>query len=778
MKKCALHTAKHDYYKQSRCTSAAQEQQSATPMGVINVNEDSDDDEAYVSEQKEVNAEMQELNASEEWVNQPGWENGIDLRLEWRSVHATLQKGNDATAKPPSQQQNMVEYDKWRCKLDDLDPTQRAFANRVLAWGKELVEAYTSMRATGIPRKPPLLRTWLCGSAGSGKSTTLKVVVVALRDMFEAEGIPAEVALTAYTGIAAFNIGFGAKTACSCFGIFPNVGWKQNPSSTQQKKMEAQWANVELLIIDEISFIGKAFFARAHFRLQLARRAHFAEHALDPDDSTFGDVSIILVGDFGQLEPIDDFSLCELSLQYNNCPKNLRHLWKHAKVGHLLVQTFDEAFILNNIHRSSSDLWWTESCLRLRNFNITRADYDIWLTHDLDRGHLTSEQKHYFEDKALWLCARCEDVGSRNGRKLAQMAANNKQAIHRIYAVHNSKRNSVKKKSSSSFGGLRSVLNLVQGCRVLLVKNLAYLYGLANGSRGSLVGIVYGADGIGSFPEALVVDMPDYCGPCFYKDHPTWVPILPNTEWSGNQSRHQFPIVAGFAITINKSQGITAKEGIVVNLNGSARYKPAGKHGLPFVAFTRSESFAMTAFKTLPGFEEFCRGKDSDMLKARQAFIRKLELMHQRTLARHSAMQSGTDEQRAFAAWSKQASKSPCAPDSTLVEIISCPGQLLRSQVSMSILASRLPGTCDLGLRFIQHLIVTNNEQPGLNICRGRSCHTCRFLRVCNTDIMVFTRRQDVPTGTSSNPPRTLLLSLETECLRPAPMHCSRAKAK
>ena len=87
---------------------------------------------------------------------------------------------------------------------------------------------------------------------------------------------------------------------------------------------------------------------------------------------------------------------------------------------------FPEAFMLSNIHRSKADLWWTGSCSRLRDFQCTYdGDYERWRQHDLDRGHLNQEQKKYFEDQAVWLCARCEDVGARNGRKLARMAEDN-----------------------------------------------------------------------------------------------------------------------------------------------------------------------------------------------------------------------------------------------------------------------------------------------------------------------------------------------------------------
>lgn len=44
---------KHSIYTQTRCTSAAREEQSALPAGVLNVHEDSSDGEAYFGEQKD-----------------------------------------------------------------------------------------------------------------------------------------------------------------------------------------------------------------------------------------------------------------------------------------------------------------------------------------------------------------------------------------------------------------------------------------------------------------------------------------------------------------------------------------------------------------------------------------------------------------------------------------------------------------------------------------------------------------------------------------------------
>ena len=123
--------------------------------------------------------------------------------------------------------------------------------------------------------------------------------------------------------------------------------------------------------------------------------------------------------------------------------------------------------------------------------------------HHLDRGHFNDEQKAYFENEAVWLCVRCEDVQSRNGRKLAHMAEDNKLLVHKICAQNSNR--SAREQPSSAFDGLRQVVHFVRGCKVVLTRNVAYLYGLANGTRGKLVGVVYGPGGVGTFPEAIVV---------------------------------------------------------------------------------------------------------------------------------------------------------------------------------------------------------------------------------------------------------------------------------
>ena len=686
-RKTVVAKSKHNFYRQSKVTSRAQEEQSALPGGVINTYEDTTDEDDFTGEQKEIEKEMQALRSAQQWVNQEGWDVAaeakaldssgaeVDLRaptaadgspMTWDDVQRVLAKGGSTASDDAALTSAVVREEVMRdFALDKLDPTQRVFADRVLAWGRELVSVYKqNLKARGRKKmkRAPLLRSYLSGSAGSGKSTTLRTTLQHLRLLFQDEGVPATVELTAYTGVAAFNIGFGAKTACSAFRIFPNAAFKKELQGDQFRALEKQWESVVLLIVDETSFIGRAFFHRMHCRLQQARRGFFAERGLDPEKFHFGDISMILVGDFGQLEPIGDLSFCDDEMTYATCPKPLWHLWGHAQSGRHLLESFTEATNLTRIHRSKDDLWWTESCLRLRDFEMTYdGDYTTWRQHDLDRGHLTAEQKTYFEDEAVWLCTLCEDVGCENGRKLAHKAQDEKLLVHRIHARHSAHK-AAKRQPSSAFDGLRRVINLVRGCKVMITRNIAYKYGLANGTRGKLVGVVYpvGAP-VGSFPEALIVEVPEYRGPAFYPSEPKWVPILPKVsiKEGTRQTREQFPVVAGYALTVNKAQGLTLKEGVVIKLTSGKRFKAASKHGLPFVAFTRSESFAMTAFKHLPPWDDFQKGRDSDMLRMRKRFTQMLDRKHTETMRRHSQLKTAQDETEAFERWRDRRDREP-----------------------------------------------------------------------------------------------------------------------
>jgi len=229
------------------------------------------------------------------------------------------------------------------------------------------------------------------------------------------------------------------------------------------------------------------------------------------------------------------------------------------------------------------------------------------------------------------------------------MAEEGALLIHRIEALHSMR--SAKKLSSTVFGGLRSVVHLVRGCKVMLTKNVAYRFGLANGSQGRFVGAVYAASArVGDFPEALVLEVPEYCGPPFYKGSPKWVPILPCscTKEGTRVTRTQSPVVAGFALTVNKAPGVTIEEGVAIHLNGSENNRPALAGGMPYVAFTRSESFHMTAFCNPPPWGGFVRGSRSNLLRMRRESGESSEGMHRRAIAKCPQLSTEEDEDTAY----------------------------------------------------------------------------------------------------------------------------------
>ena len=62
----------------------------------------------------------------------------------------------------------------------------------------------------------------------------------------------------------------------------------------------------------------------------------------------------------------------------------------------------------------------------------------------------------------------------------------------------------------------------------------------------------------------------------------------------------------------------------------------------------------MMAFKNLPPWGDFVKGHGSDMLRMHLAFTTRLQRMHRRTVAKHSAMKTAEQEDAAREMWSER----------------------------------------------------------------------------------------------------------------------------
>ncbi len=67
----------------------------------------------------------------------------------------------------------------------------------------------------------------------------------------------------------------------------------------------------------------------------------------------------------------------------------------------------------------------------------------------------------------------------------------------------------------------------------------------------------------------------------------------------------------------------------------------------------------MTACKMLPPWPDFVKGRDSGMLRMRQAFVARLHPMHEPTLQEHRSMHSPEKEAAAHDAWTEAQAAKP-----------------------------------------------------------------------------------------------------------------------
>lgn len=101
--------------------------------------------------------------------------------------------------------------------------------------------------------------------------------------------------LFAPTGKAAHNI--GGCTIHSAFCIPASQGFQFKPLDMQQlNTMRARYNDLKVVIIDEISIVGRGMLNFINLRLQEIKGC----------PRPFGDVSVLAVGDLYQLKPVLD----------------------------------------------------------------------------------------------------------------------------------------------------------------------------------------------------------------------------------------------------------------------------------------------------------------------------------------------------------------------------------------------------------------------------------------------------------------------------------------
>ena len=128
----------------------------------------------------------------------------------------------------------------------------------------------------------------LTGSAGTGKSYTIKYIIEYLNNANK------NYAITASTGTAAVII--GGQTLHSFLGLGLGTGSVKEilGNILKNKKKHENILKLDVLIIDEISMIDRDLFDKISEVLSIIKSC----------DACFGNIQLILVGDFCQLAPV------------------------------------------------------------------------------------------------------------------------------------------------------------------------------------------------------------------------------------------------------------------------------------------------------------------------------------------------------------------------------------------------------------------------------------------------------------------------------------------
>ena len=455
------------------------------------------------------------------------------------------------------------------------------------------------------------------GAAGTGKSTTLRAIITYLKRLEK------NVDVVAHTGIAALLL--GGTTIHMYAGWTVNtgeLGLKQLASNVGKKRVWKRLASTKVLIIDEISMLEQFTFARLDFIMRKARQ----------DERPFGGVQLIVSGDFYQLPPVKPFKTCY------HCGKDMTQ--PRAGDGRLLMDQYECRpckTILHNHEKWAfcAEAWWRcgFKCVQLEQVHrqdartdavfldflnrhrkgggMTEADEDLLIDHDCDVGEgavkmypfrrkvddindyelnrLPDDEKAYgCLDGSEWDQERHPDLADRFER----VSEDDARSPFRAFVGGDRHR-------------FEDRLKLKKNMPVLLLSNLAPGYGLVNGSRGTIVDFEpftasntsprayidehaeYRQNEVGEYMEKVanrvwpVVRFENGYVQTIYAH--CEVTELGTDEPYSLMSRTQIPLMAGWAITVHKSQGMTLAQAIV-DLDG------AWESGHSYVATSRVKS--------------------------------------------------------------------------------------------------------------------------------------------------------------------------------------------
>ena len=451
------------------------------------------------------------------------------------------------------------------------------------------------------------------GSAGSGKSTVLKHFIPLLRK----EGKKVDV--LAPTGRAALEV--NGRTLHNYAGWVPhslNQPLGKLEHNARGKKVRKRLIATDVLIIDEISMVANHVFERLNCIMKAARGS----------EKPFGGVQVVVTGDFCQLPPVKAFEYClmcgttlgqifrEGTYECTKCYERYVEIDKWAFYSAAWERCKFEHVNLKVIHRQKDADF--KAILEKTRLNRPLNFDEKWLL--LEHESETEDAVRLFPLKAEVKVINQMELAKLPGPPLTYLCLDNfwwnrehENLIDRHYRCPEPMSHALEALKEHSF---EPKLVLKEGMLVILLVNWDLDSSLANGSQGTIIGFEKHDPQL--FPEVprdwdyssrknglvksfvkrtAVQEWPivQFLNGTRRTIYPRcMINELGDDEPYSLLSRTQIPLMAAWAMTVHKSQGMSLSS-VIVDLRHS--FEP----GQQYVALSRAETLGGLKVEGLPG---------------------------------------------------------------------------------------------------------------------------------------------------------------------------------
>lgn len=298
---------------------------------------------------------------------------------------------------------------------------------------------------------------FLTGKPGTGKSYVISIFKELFKNL-------KNIGLTSTTGISAILIGGSTLHSFLKIGLGQGSAEYLAEKILKNQKAKTKWLNLDTLIIDEVSMLSPELFEKLEEVARIVRRKNPKSLLTSTgDEKPFGGIQLILSGDFLQLPVVGSDMFCFETKAWDKCIEKIVYLTD-------IIRQTDKDFIevLDDARYGKV----TKKLIKMLSSRIgvtLENEYGIKPT----RVFTTNGDVDYLNEKELDNLAETEDFYQYDMKINFRTDIKDREYILEKW-----------RKSSP----VPETLQLCKGAQVMLLVNLDTENGLANGSRGIVVG--------------------------------------------------------------------------------------------------------------------------------------------------------------------------------------------------------------------------------------------------------------------------------------------------